>query len=90
MTGHRMPMELPDLGGDGPCRDLDPELFFPGESLEDARAQELLPLCTGCPVNTECLEFALSRDEYGIWAATTRVQRRRLRRRARRSQRTAA
>lgn len=83
MTGHRMPMELPDLGGIGPCRDVDPDLFFPGEALEETRAQELASLCGTCPVAEQCLEFALSRTEVGIWAGTTTAQRKKLRRRAR-------
>lgn len=94
MTGHRKPMELPDLGGSGPCRDVDPELFFPDESLEEARAKELMSLCDGCPVAERCLEYALSRAEAGIWAGTTTAQRKKIRRRARlnnpQQQRTAA
>lgn len=89
MTGHRMPIDLPDLRG-GSCRDLNSQMFFPDESHEDERAREMNALCTQCPVNAQCLEYALSRDEYGIWAATTRDQRRSLRRRAQRAAHTAA
>lgn len=39
--------------------------------------------CAGCPVAAECLEHALAVPElYGIWAATTPRERRRLAREA--------
>lgn len=52
-------------------------IFFParGESVEDARA-----ICDGCPVVTECLDFALEHHCIGVWGGTTERQRRQLRR----------
>lgn len=78
----RMTMEVPDFGGQQLCNKVDPELFFPDESLEDQRAHELMPICGACPVRDKCLEWALSHSEAGIWAATTPAQRRRARRKA--------
>ena len=40
--------------------------------------------CHGCPVRQACLAWATGRGEWGIWAATTRDERRQLKRRAQR------
>lgn len=32
-------------------------------------------ICRACPVKTECLEYALSTHEYGVWAGTTQRER---------------
>jgi WhiB family transcriptional regulator, redox-sensing transcriptional regulator len=65
------------------CRDTDPELFFPigttGAALvqiEHARA-----VCRQCPVQADCLEFALrTNQDSGIWGGTSEEERRVLRR----------
>ena len=65
------------------CRDTDPELFFPigttGAALvqiEHARA-----VCCQCPVQADCLDFALSTNQdSGIWGGTSEEERRILRR----------
>jgi WhiB family transcriptional regulator, redox-sensing transcriptional regulator len=59
------------------CRDKDPDLFFPvaagGSSLaQEARARAV---CALCPVTRQCLEFALSRAEAGVWGGTTEDER---------------
>jgi WhiB family redox-sensing transcriptional regulator len=65
------------------CRDTDPELFFPigttGAAvvqIEHARA-----VCRQCPVQADCLDFALSTNQdSGIWGGTSEEERRVLRR----------
>ena len=65
------------------CRDTDPELFFPigttGTALvqiEQARA-----VCRQCPVQADCLDFALTTNQdSGIWGGTSEEERRVLRR----------
>jgi WhiB family transcriptional regulator, redox-sensing transcriptional regulator len=65
------------------CRDTDPELFFPigttGAALvqiEQARA-----VCRQCPVQADCLDFALTTNQdSGIWGGTSEEERRVLRR----------
>ena len=65
------------------CRDTDPELFFPigttGAALvqiEQARA-----VCRQCPVQADCLDFALkTNQDSGIWGGTSEEERRKLRR----------
>jgi WhiB family redox-sensing transcriptional regulator len=65
------------------CRDTDPELFFPvgttGLALTQiARAKEV---CDECPVNSDCLEYALeTNQDSGIWGGLDEEERRTIRR----------
>ena len=59
------------------CREVSPELFFPnyGERKTDA-----LRICHSCPVEDECLAYALKyREPHGIWGGATEEDRRRMR-----------
>ena len=68
---------------DAICRDTDPELFFPVGTtgyalLQIARAKEV---CGQCPVQGECLDYALeTNQDSGIWGGTSEEERRVLRR----------
>lgn len=46
--------------------------FFPDGTIWAPRDyMPALRVCQGCPVQAECLEFALANDErYGIWGGT--------------------
>jgi WhiB family redox-sensing transcriptional regulator len=59
---------------DAACRDADPAIFFVdhGGSAAEART-----ICAGCPVQSQCLDYALAANErHGIWSGTTEKQRR--------------
>ncbi len=52
------------------CRDEDPELFFPVGTSGPALLQiaEAKTVCRRCPVNTDCLTWALdSGQDAGVW-----------------------
>ncbi|NKS56215.1 WhiB family transcriptional regulator [Rhodococcus hoagii] len=54
---------------EGVCSQTDPDAFYPDKGESSTPAQKI---CTGCPVRTECLEYALERDErYGVWGGLT-------------------
>lgn len=60
----------------GNCRNHPPEVFFPsdGVGVEVARR-----ICAGCPVQDQCLEYALAhRIDHGVWGGTSERQRRRI------------
>ncbi len=68
---------------DAECRDLDPTLFFPvgvtGAAVDQIAAAK--DICAGCPVRSECLEFAITTNqEFGVWGGTSEDERRVLRR----------
>jgi WhiB family redox-sensing transcriptional regulator len=57
------------------CAGMDPEIFFPerGASINAARA-----ICAECPVQPECLDYALRWDiGHGVWGGMSRRERER-------------
>jgi WhiB family redox-sensing transcriptional regulator len=59
------------------CAGVDPDLFFP-ERGGDSRSAKAI--CATCPVQPECLEYALANGElFGCWGGTSERERRRLR-----------
>lgn len=62
------------------CAQADPETFFPPRvgALANVEAKRI---CNRCPVQTECLRYAVERpDLAGIWGGTSERQRKDLRR----------
>ena len=54
-----------DVAFNLPCHTSDPDLFFSDVSQEIEIAKSL---CAGCPVRSQCLDAALSREEpCGVW-----------------------
>ena len=61
------------------CRDKDSDLFFP-ETKADERAA--VAICASCPVQRDCLDYAIEADiRFGVWGGLNERQRRRLVRR---------
>lgn len=59
------------------CRDTDPEVFFP---VEGGSAEPAKRICsTRCPVESECLDWALAHGEDdGVWGGMSERERGRL------------
>lgn len=67
------------------CVGEDPELFFPAgkRRWHSADLDAARQVCQACPIRTQCLERALKVGaEFGIWAGTTPLERKRIGRRA--------
>jgi hypothetical protein len=71
---------LPDrqrgAGSSLACRapDVDPDWWFPGDSVTAARAKRV---CAACPLRLPCLAVALARNEqFGVWGGLTETERR--------------
>ena len=67
-----------------PCTN-DPDLFFPyssgmGALILESQAKSV---CRKCPFRLECLDFALRRDDAGIWGGMTKKERRDIKKAAR-------
>jgi WhiB family redox-sensing transcriptional regulator len=62
---------------DAACIDKDQEIFFPAKG---GSAKEAKKICALCKVAEQCLEYALDEDRDGIWASTSRDDRRKIRR----------
>ena len=71
------PTDVEPWMADALCTEVDPDAFFPekGGSTKEARA-----VCAECPVQAECLAYALRNDErYGIWGGLSERERKKLR-----------
>lgn len=56
------------------CSQIDPEVFFPEKGQTHTAAKHM---CRQCPVQVQCLTFALDNGEtHGIWGGTTHNERR--------------
>lgn len=63
------------------CRDEDPELFFPVSDVGPGarQATQAKAVCARCPVQSECLNYALDNGlHHGIFGGTTERERRNL------------
>ncbi len=59
------------------CRDVDTALFFPDRGSSGKAG---LRVCKRCPVQYECLEYALETDQrHGIWGGKTAAEREKIR-----------
>jgi len=72
---------------DALCREIDGELFFPGDTNAWREAKKA---CSLCNVSSECLEYALKEDVVGIWGGTTERERLALKKKMKKAQRSAA
>lgn len=53
------------------CLGLSTDTFF-----EEDRSLEAIAICQLCPVKSDCFEYAVKFEDYGVWGATTEQQRR--------------
>lgn len=58
----------------GACKGVSTGIFFLGDD-DQIPGEAVRAMCEGCPVREQCLQWALSHDEYGYWGGTTRTQR---------------
>ena len=60
----------------GLCRDIPPATFFPSDGVGVDVARRI---CDACPVQADCLEYALeNRIDHGVWGGCSERERRRL------------
>jgi WhiB family redox-sensing transcriptional regulator len=82
-TGIALAQDRGEWRVESSCKDTDPDLFFPvgttGPAIEQIEAAKAV--CGICPVQSQCLEFALAtKQDSGVWGGTSEDERRRLRR----------
>jgi len=52
------------------CRDNELSEFFPGRG-QSAQVQRSIAVCMNCPVQFECLQYALdNKIEHGVWGGS--------------------
>ena len=66
-TGIALALDRGDWRAESACKDTDPDLFFPvgttGPAIEQIEAAKAV--CGICPVQSQCLEFALATTASG-------------------------
>lgn len=66
----------PDVDGTrSVCRLGQPDLWYPAPGQSAAPAKEI---CSGCAVRAQCLDWALEREESGIWGGLSSEERKQL------------
>lgn len=81
-----MSHDHPNWQVDAHCRDMDQAIFYGDEdrtgkarhhpSLTVDEVAKARSVCNSCPVQMDCLEYAISnREEFGIWGGSTAGQR---------------
>ena len=72
----RRPLSAASWHAHAVCVDADPELFFPEPGVT---AQPAIQVCRTCPVQAQCLAWALeSGEDFGVWGGASERQRLRL------------
>lgn len=83
------------------CREMDVSAFYPAQ--DEARTgsgqwagprqrdDDPRPVCAGCPVRMQCLDFAIdNRERYGIWGGLNERERRNVAEKRKRARRRGA
>lgn len=55
------------------CKDSDTEIYFPERNIKLIDYSKRS--CNICPVQGNCMTYAIAHDEYGMWGGTTRAER---------------
>ena len=74
------------LDGTQACKDADLDLFFPDDDEPKLARQKTVAakeICRECNIVADCLSYAISANEVGIWGGTTTKERKYLRHRVR-------
>ena len=75
-------INYPAYDGTEPCRQVDPEVFYPATFNGVSRATKALlkGMCGDCHMREPCLMWAIKHEKDGFWAGTTPEDRIKLRR----------
>lgn len=73
----------PNYTGSEPCRQVDPEIFYPSTfNAVPGKTRALMnDMCNSCEMRDPCLLWALHHEEQGFWAGSTPEDRKRMRQR---------
>ncbi|AFO10185.1 WhiB [Mycobacterium phage Taj] len=66
-----------DWRRDAICTQIDPEAWFPEKGIRNDDAKET---CWKCPVQPQCLQWALKHNELGVWGGFSEKERARIKR----------
>lgn len=61
------------------CAEIGGDFWFPEKADTSSEMFLAKSICGSCTHKTECLEWAIDNERFGIWGGTTETQRQRLR-----------
>lgn len=71
-----LPITREGWTADAACAEIAGDMWYPDKGESGAPAKRI---CRRCEVQIECEDWALRNEEWGIWAATSREERRKIR-----------
>jgi WhiB family redox-sensing transcriptional regulator len=60
------------------CSEVGGDFWFPEQNGIAVELQMAKKICSSCTHKTECLEWALDNEDFGIWGGTTNLERRKI------------
>jgi WhiB family transcriptional regulator, redox-sensing transcriptional regulator len=66
----------------GACKGMPVGVFYPDSTKKDFQVllKKAIGICNGCPVQQECLEYALQNERFGVWGGVSERGRVRIKR----------
>ena len=61
------------------CAEVGGDFWFPDKAEDSAELRLAKKICASCTHKTECLEWALENERFGIWAGTNERTRQQIR-----------
>jgi hypothetical protein len=61
------------------CRGIDTDMFYPPEAEHPREIVQILSLCNNCVHQSECAEWGIKNERFGIWGGLTHGKRTRIR-----------
>ena len=62
------------------CAEIGGDLWFPDKNEDTREMRMAKQLCLSCTHKTECLEWAVKNEMFGIWGGKSAVERKNIRR----------
>jgi len=62
------------------CAEVGGDFWFPDKADTSSEMYLAKSICGSCTHKTECLEWAINNERFGIWGGTTEMQRASIRR----------
>ena len=80
MDGFFRATDLPDFSAAN-CQGVNTDLFYPADGEGTPNELRIIRrICAACPIQPECLDWALKHEVHGIWGGMSPKQRRAVRR----------
>jgi hypothetical protein len=59
------------------CKGIDTDIYYPPEEEQPRELKTIREICGNCTHKTECAEWGIRNERFGIWGGLTQAQRKR-------------